>query len=137
MLILSERQVGEYTIFRAAWFGGGDMDKLKRCYVAQLGDCYAHGSTVEQAMRDARFKSMEHDFDEDELVAEIKARGTVRIDDFRLITGACEEGTRHGMAQAGLDRDADELPLATVLGAAFGEYGDRFKALFTPETEEA
>ncbi len=130
MLILSERTTAEYTIFHAAYFGGGDMDKLKRCYVAQLGDSYAHGRTVQLAMRDVRFKAMERDFDEEEIVAEIKARGTVMIEDFRLITGACEEGVRHGMGEAGLDPEANELPLAIVLGAAFGPYGARFKALF-------
>ena len=133
MLILSERQTGEYTIYHAAYFGGGDLDKLKRCYVVRQGEQYAHGSTVEKAMRDVRFKAMEHDFDEDELVAEIKARGTVLIEDFRLITGACEEGTRHGMQEAGLDPDADELPLSTVLGSAFGPYGERFKSLFAKQ----
>mgnify|MGYP000148997703 CR=1 FL=1 len=133
MLILSERVTGEYIVFHAAYFGGGDLDKLKRCYVAQLGEFYAHGATVEKAMRDVRFKSMEREFDQDELVAEIKARGTVLIEDFRLVTGACEEGTRHGMEQAGLDPKADELPLDVVLGAAFGSYGERFKALFVTE----
>lgn len=136
MLILSERSTGEYTIFHAAYFGGGDLDKLRRCYVAQLGEHYAHGKTVEKAMRDVRFKSMEREFDQDELVAEIKARGTVLIEDFRLVTGACEEGTRHGMEQAGLDPDADELPLSIVLCAAFGSYGERFKALFVEEAAQ-
>lgn len=130
MLIRSERQLGEVTLYSAAYFGGGDLDKLKPCYVAMQGEYAAHGATVEQAMRDLRFKIAERDFDPEELVAEIKARGTVHIDDFRLITGACEEGTRHGMGQAGLDPAADELPLATVLSAAFGSYGDKFKALF-------
>ena len=133
MAILSERMVGEYTIFHAAYFGGGEIDKLKRCYVAQFGEYYAHGKTVEKAMRDARFKSMERDFDQDELVDEIRTRGTVLIEDFRLVTGACEEGVRHGMQQAGLDPEADELPLNVVLGAAFGSYGERFKSLFVEE----
>ena len=130
MLIRSERALGDATIYGAAYFAGGELDALKSCYVAHQGEYFAHGETIEQAMRDVRFKAMEHDFDEDELVAEIKERGTVHINDFRLITGACEEGTRQGMADAGLDHDADELPLATVLGAAFGQYGERFKALF-------
>jgi hypothetical protein len=130
MLILSDRQTGEYTIYHAAYFGGGDMAKLKRCWIAQLGEHFAHGSTVEKAMRDVRFKSMEREFDQDDLVAEIRRRGTVMIEDFRLVTGACEEGTRQGMKQAGLDPDADELPLNIVLGAAFGSYGERFKSLF-------
>lgn len=130
MLILSERTVGDNTIYHAAYFGGGDLDKLKRCYVASNGEYHAHGRTVELALRDLRFKLAERDFDEDEIVAEIKARGTVLIEDFRLITGACEEGTRRGMADAGLDPEANELPLPVVLGAAFGSYGDKFKSLF-------
>ena len=130
MLICSERDVSGVTIYSAAYFGGGDLDKLKACYVAEQGEYAAHGETIEQAMRDLRFKIAERDFDPDELVTEIKARGTVHINDFRLITGACEEGTRHGMEQAGLDPNADELPLGTVLSAAFGPYGAKFKALF-------
>ena len=130
MLILSERTMGDNTIYHAACFGGGDLDKLKRCYVASNGEYHAHGRTVELALRDLRFKVAERDFDEDEIVAEIKARGTVLIEDFRLITGACEEGTRRGMQDAGLDPDANELPLPVVLGAAFGSYGEKFKSLF-------
>ena len=130
MLILSERTMGDNTIYHAAYFGGGDLDKLKRCYVASNGEYHAHGRTVELALRDLRFKVAERDFDEDEIVAEIKARGTVLIEDFRLITGACEEGTRRGMQDAGLDPDANELPLPVVLGAAFGSYGEKFKSLF-------
>ncbi|QSR18447.1 hypothetical protein [Novosphingobium sp. KA1] len=133
MLVRSERMVGEVALYSAAYFGGGELADLKACYVAHQGEHFAHGSTVEQAMRDLRFKVMEHDFDEGELVDEIKARGTVMIEEFRLITGACEEGTRHGMAEAGLDPEANELPLATVLSAAFGHYGERFKALFQKE----
>jgi hypothetical protein len=130
MLIRSERKLGEATIYSASYFAGGEIADFKPCYIAAQGEYFAHGETVEQAMRDVRFKMMEHDFDEAELVEEIKARGTVHINDFRLITGACESGTRQGMADAGLPYDADELPLETVLSAAFGHYGERFKGLF-------
>lgn len=133
MLIRSKRTKGEYTLYRAAYFGGGELADLKKCWIAQSGDYYAHGETIEQAMRDVRFKAMEHGFDQDELIAKIKARGTVQFNDFRLITGACESGLKHGMEQAGLDPNADELPLATVLSAAFGPYGEQFKALFREE----
>jgi len=133
MLILSERRQGDVAISHAAWFGGGDLDKLRRCYVAEQGDYAAHGETVEKALRDLRFKQMEHDFDADDLVAEIRARGTVRFEDFRLLTGACEEGLMRGMEQAGLDPAADELPLDTVLGAVHGSYGAAFKRYFELE----
>lgn len=133
MLVLSERQHGDATIQHCRYFGGGDLDALKPCFVATQSEYNSHGETVEKALRDLRFKMMERDFDEDELVSEIKARGTVMIEDFRLVTGACEEGLRHGMGQAGLDRDADELPLDTVISSAFGPYGERFKKLFQGE----
>jgi len=130
MLIRSTKKKGDYTLYRAAYFGGGELADLKKCWIAQQGEYFAHGETVEQAMRDVRFKIRQLDFDPDELVAEIKARGTVLFEDFRLITGACKEGLEHGMEQAGLDPSADELPLETVLSAAFGPYGAQFKALF-------
>ena len=133
MIIRSTKKKGDYTLYRAAYFGGGELADLKKCWIAQHGEYFAHGETVEQAMRDVRFKAMEHDFDQDELVAEIKARGTVQFNDFRLITGACESGLQHGMEQAGLDPAADELPLETVLSAAFGSYGEQFKRLFAVE----
>ena len=130
MLILSERSSHGIVISHCAYFRGGDLDKLKRSYVASQGEYSAHGGTIEKALRDLRFKQMEHDFDQDELVAEIRERGTVYFNDFRLLTGACEEGTQEGMAAAGLDPNADELPLDVVLSAAHGSYGERFKALF-------
>jgi hypothetical protein len=130
MLIRSTRKKGDYTIMRAAYFGGGELADLKKCWIAQQGEYFAHGEMVEQAMRDVRFKVAQRDYDEEELVAEIKARGTVQFNDFRLLTGACEQGLKHGMEQAGLDPSADELPLETVLSSAFGPYGAQFKALF-------
>lgn len=54
-------------------------------------------------------------------------RGTVRWDDFRLITGACSEGLRVGMIEAGLNPEAEELPLSVVLEKAHGEFGDAFR----------
>ncbi len=130
MLIRSERQLGGATVYSAAYFGGGDLDNLQSCYIAQIGDTYAHGDSIETALRDCRFKQAERDFDPDQLAAEIRQRGTVTFNDFRLITGACESGLRHGMKQAGLPADADELPLETVLAAAFGSFGETFKRLF-------
>jgi hypothetical protein len=129
MLILSEHA----GIYRAAYFAGGDLSGLKRCYVAKIGDYYAHGDTAENAVRDATYKH-KRNLDQSQLVAVIKARGTVGFDDFRLITGACESGLRHGMREAGLDPDAVELPLETVLGAVFGSFGDKFKSAFVSVT---
>lgn len=118
-----------YTRWRRQ-FGATQGDIDSEVYVH---DARATLSKYRTDVRDVRFKAMEHDFDQDELIAEIKARGTVQFNDFRLITGACESGLKHGMDLAGLDPNADELPLATVLSAAFGHYGEQFKALFREE----
>ena len=130
MLILSSRKLGDATVSRARYFGGGDIAKLKACYVAIQGGFNAHGDTAEQSLRDLRFKVMQKDFDCDDLIATIKRRGTVEFNDFRLITGACESGLRHGMTECGLDPDASELPLDTVLAKAHGSFGAAFKRHF-------
>jgi hypothetical protein len=130
MLILSSRKLGEATVSRARYFGGGDIAKLKACYVASQGKFNAHGDTAGQALRDLRFKVMQEDFDCDDLIAIIKRRGTVEFNDFRLITCACESGLRHGMTECGLDPDASELPLETVLAKAHGSFGAAFKRHF-------
>ena len=130
MLIVSEKVVGDYHIARSRYFGGGPLNKLKSCYVAQRGDYSAHGDTVENAIRDCRFKHMQANLDVSELVESIKEKGVITFDDFRLLTGACAEGLRHGLEQAGLESDLDELPLADALAAAHGPYGEKFREAF-------
>ena len=130
MVVQSERTRGEYRIMSCRYFGGGDISKLRRCYVAQRGKYSAHGETVEKALRDLRFKERQADFDADELIETIRARGTIEFNDFRLLTGACEEGLRHGLKQAGLSPDTEVMPLADALRAAHGPYGAAFREMF-------
>ena len=129
MLILSERQMGDYSVSSARYFGGGDIKKLKACYVARCNGYTAHGDTAASAIRDCRFKAMQAGFDSAELVKEIKRRGTVEFNDFRLLTGACAEGLRHGMEECGLDPNSESLPLDVVMAKAHGSFGDQFKRL--------
>lgn len=127
--LIRARKVGTATLWTAQYFRG-HLDTDPRCYVAQEGDTYAHGETAERALRDLRFKIMSADFDPDELVARIKRRGTVEFNDYRLLTGACENGLREGLRARGLDPDTNELPLATALELSRGAYGgDRFARL--------
>ena len=129
MLILSERQIGEYSVSSARYFGGGEIKNLKDCYIARGGGYTAHGGTVAAAIRDCRFKAMQAGFDIRELVEEIKQRGTVEFNDFRLLTGACAEGLRHGMEECGLDPNAESLPLDVVMAKAHGSFGAQFKRM--------
>jgi hypothetical protein len=129
MLICSERKRGDVTIARARYFGGGDIDNLRECYIASQGEHNAHGETVEKALRDLRFKIAAEDFDPEDTIAEIVRSGKVERNQFRLLTGACDEGLRHGLEQVGLAGDAETLPLDVALKAAHGPYGARFKVL--------
>lgn len=133
MVVRSARVQGGYRILSCRYFGGGDIDALKSCYIAQRGEYSAHGATVAEAIRDVRFKIAQADFDADELIETIRQRGTIEFNDFRLLTGACEEGLRHGLEQAGLSPDTEVLPLADALRAAHGPYGNKFRALFEGE----
>jgi hypothetical protein len=129
MLICSERKRGGVTISRARYFGGGDIDQLRECYIASEGDYHAHGASIDEALRDLRFKAAAENFDPSDTIAEIIRTGVVERNQFRLLTGACDEGLRAGLEQAGLAGDADKLPLDVALKAAHGGYGLRFKAM--------
>jgi hypothetical protein len=129
MLIESEKQRGDVTISRARYFGGGEISALVQCFVASEGGKHAHGATVEEALRDLRFKIAAEDFDPEDTIAEIVRTGEVGRHQFRLLTGACDEGLRAGLVEAGLPGDADKLPLDVAIAAAHGSYGERFKQL--------
>jgi hypothetical protein len=130
MLVNSARTMGEYEVLSCRYFGGGDLEKLKRVYVARTGEYSAHGNTASEAIRDCRFKAMQANFDATELIETIKARGTIQFNDFRLLTGACAEGLRHGMEEVGLPADTEELPLGVALKVAHGSFGAAFKRAF-------
>lgn len=128
--LISSRRVGGVTVWSGQYFRG-HLDTDPRCYVACEGEFSAHGASVKQAMRDLRFKIAQVNFDASELVETIKRRGTVRFEDYRLLTGACSEGLEMGMRERGLDPLADAVPLADVLRlCADGYGGQQFISLF-------
>ncbi|WP_307417503.1 hypothetical protein, partial [Brevundimonas nasdae] len=123
MRLITSRAVGGVTLWSAQYFKG-DPDADPRCYVAQEGETYAHGESAESALRDLRFKIAQRDFDVDDLVSKIKARGTVEFNDYRLLTGACEAGTKAHLLSFGIDPDKTEsLPLAQALEISRSGYG--------------
>ena len=132
MRILSEKKVGENTIYRAAYFKGGPLNEHPLCYIAERGEKTAHGDTVRQAIRDLNFKIASEDFDLEDLIEKIRERQAVTFNDYRLITGACESGLRHGLQERGIDPDVEELPLADVIRLCADGFGGReFRAHFS------
>ena len=123
MLIVSERVVGNVVVYRARYFGGGHLSQVKACHLANVDEHWAHGDTLEQAMRDVRFKHMQSDFDAEDLVEEIRASGKITFNQYRLLTGACESGLRHGLEDMGLSGDLDEMPIEEALSRSSGKFG--------------
>jgi hypothetical protein len=122
MLIESEKITKGVTICKARYFGGGDLDK---CYLAKVGNHWAHGKTAKEAIQDATEKAV-IDMNQSEVVAEIKASGKVTLAQYRAITGACREGCRHFLQTIGKP-DATELSLEEVKELVKGHYGyDKF-----------
>jgi hypothetical protein len=125
MLIESEKIKKGITICKARCFGGGDLDKLQSCYLAKVGNHWAHGKTAKEAIQDATDKAV-IDMNQSEVVAEIKASGKVTLAQYRAITGACREGCRQFL-QSIRKPDATELSLAEAKELVKGHYGyDRF-----------
>lgn len=56
MLITSSKRVGEFNVHKAKYLGGGPVDKLRGCLVAEKDGLFAHGVTIKQAVADVDFK---------------------------------------------------------------------------------
>ena len=131
MLLDSKKQKGEFEIVQARYFGGGPLNKLKKCYIATRGEFHAHGDSIKEAINDVNFKFLQENLDTKKLVKEIKQKQTVNINEYRLLTGACSAGVNAFIANRGL-QDKDKLPLSEVLSITQGHYGgSRMQELFT------
>ena len=103
---------------------------MEQCYLAKVGDYWAHGKTVKEAIQDAKYKATLN-ADISDVVAEIKQTGIVTIAQYRAITGACREGCRRFLQSIGKP-DATELPLADVMEQVKNHYGfERFQQAIT------
>ena len=121
---VSTRKLGDITLYKTKPLVGSTAS-----YVAKQDSYYAHGDTVEKALRDLRFKQLQADFDCEELVATIKQRGTVTFNDYRLLTGACESGLEDGLRTLG-KAGIEEMSLEEAITLSTGHYGSElFKQL--------
>jgi mannitol/fructose-specific phosphotransferase system IIA component len=127
MLITSTRNQGDMVISNARYFGGGDIDKLKKCFVVRSGNFSAHGNTLKSAIEDVQFK-LKKQAGKSEAIQRIKSTEIVTANDFRIITGACREGMRQHLAQRNIDMEGVEsLTLSDAIKAMSGSsFGDQF-----------
>ena len=115
-IIRSKKKRDEFTIFQGSIF-----NTKEKCFVANRGKFFAHGDNLKQAIEDVNFKFLQENFDLDKIVKEIKAKQTISVSEFRLITGACKFGCESFMNQKGLTET--EYPLNKALELLNGQFG--------------
>jgi hypothetical protein len=131
MLIESHKQRGAITIYKARYFGGGPIEKLKQCFIAESEGYFAHGDTTEEAVRDLNFKALQETADLSEIVEQVKSSGKVTVAQYRLLTGACASGVKHFLELKGILPDTESLPLKEVIAMTQGAFGgEKMKELF-------
>lgn len=129
MVILSEKKVGDYTVMKCSYFGGGELEDWEGCYIAQKGKFYAHGATLKEAMEDVDFKFLQSKYNVYSLVDSIKNKGFVTVNDYRMLTGACKEGCRRFLKENNAKEEMSIPDAVKFVDGAFG--GKRFIELLT------
>ena len=87
---------------------------LSKCFVAKIGSYFAHGDSIESAIRDARVKQLEDAEPEGRVDAFLeqypntsKYTGHELFAGHHLLTGSCEMGRSSFVANKGINLDAE------------------------------
>ena len=116
MEIYKSRKLQDITILDGSYFPFGE-----RAFVAKRGDFNAHGSTVKEAVSDLLFKEQQA-MDVSEHVKRVKEQGYVTPNDYRLLTGACRQGTEQFLQANGFTWE-DRLPIGEVCKLVKDQFG--------------
>ena len=113
------------NIYKVANFGD---DKIS--YVVTDGENFSHGDTIKQAKADLIYKISNRDTSQykdmtlDSVVTKVEA-----IKMYRVITGACESGTKHFIS--GLTKTKAKYKVSEIITLTAGQYGsETFKNFF-------
>ena len=104
---------------------------FKPCYIARVGDSFAHGDTLRQAMADARTKELRNKPAEERVgqllstypdpEALIPAKEL--FDWHNILTGSCLFGRRQFCAERGIDVEHDSYTLRDFVKLTKDSYG--------------
>jgi len=123
-ILKSSKKVGGFTIHKAEYY-----PNKEDCFVAEKDGFYAHGKTVKDAVSDCNFKFMQKTLNVDDLVKDIKERGTFTKQDYRLITGACSFGVDKFCGENNIS--GEKLVIKEVLRLTADSYGgEKIRELF-------
>ena len=121
MVIKSSKILNDYQIYKAIYFDDYVRDNFKTVYCVQRGKFSSHGKTLKSAMQDITFKEMRNR-DISEHISRVKSQGYVTPNDYRLITGACQQGTGRFLIANSLTWD-DKMEISKVCELVKTEYG--------------
>lgn len=106
------------------------VDGSSRFFVTLVGSHYcAHGDTLAEAIADALWKDEKRRPSLEAVKEEIRKEGKSRkitLQEFRILTGACETGCRVALKQAGLDSSPMR---ASEIKKHFPEWGGKLLAI--------
>jgi len=122
-VVRKKRKLGEFQIYQGKIFNNNE-----KCFVAERGEVFAHAQTSKQAVEDANFKYLSHNYDISYVTEEINKTKTMSVSQFRLITGACKMGCDNFLKNKNIQETI--LPLEKALVLIKDQYGwDRIKEL--------
>jgi hypothetical protein len=126
VFVKSRKTRGEFTIIK----GNAYKKDGQETYLANRGKYSAHGESIEKAIEDCNFKFLQATINVKEYAKEVKEKGVMTIQDYRLLTGACEQGCKMFLSQNNL-KGVSELPLDKALPLVNNAYGfDRVREYF-------
>ena len=116
--------------FAQGWIVGGDLT-LSKCWVARVGDLFAHGKDIHTAHIEALNKHMSDMPEEERLDAFIKAHSDLDCkydgtDLFRwhnILTGSCEMGRKAFCKDRGINPETDTFTVEEFIRLTCTSYG--------------
>jgi hypothetical protein len=91
-------------------------------FVAQKAGYNAHGKTAKEAVEDCNFKHLQATVDLTKLKAEIKEAGTINMNRYRLLTGACKPMSEEFCDKNGI-KYTQNVPLKEAIALTQGRWG--------------
>jgi len=122
MIINSTKQLDQYKIHKTYYIDGYFYrDNPQKVFIAEQDNLFAHGRSIKEAIADLEFKKLSK-LGANEHIKRIIKQGYMSAQDYRFITGACEEGTNRFLDDNDLTWK-DTKSIDEVIKLTKGNYG--------------
>jgi len=122
MTINSTKQLDQYKIHKTYYIDDYFHDDIpQKVFIAEQDNLYAHGKSIKEAIEDLEFKKLSQ-LGANEHIKRIIKQGYMSAQDYRLLTGACREGTNRFLDDNDLTWK-DTKSIDEVIKLTKGNYG--------------